>query len=77
MLSGALRRLALSLCGDHDDTRCYQIAVIIGSLAKRSAHVAGVCRRFPCQITVILSLALSKYTIYELHRLSAGSELIR
>lgn len=58
--SGALRRLALSLCGDHDNTHCYRVAFLIGSFVKRSAHVVDFCRLFPEQIIAIPSPAWHK-----------------
>ena len=58
MLSGALRRLALSLCGDHDNAHCYQIVFLIGYLAKRSAHVAGVCGLLAAQARKVVCTTL-------------------
>ena len=60
MLSGALRRLlfVLSLCGDHDNAHCYQIVFLIGSLAKRSAHVAGVCGLLAAQARKVVCTTL-------------------
>lgn len=45
MLSGALRRLVQSLCGDYDNTHCYQFT-LLDHLAKCRAHIPGVCRFF-------------------------------
>ena len=56
--SGALRRLALSLCGDHDNAHCYQIVFLIGYLAKRSAHVAGVCGLLAAQARKVVCTTL-------------------
>ena len=60
MLSGALRRLlfVLSLCGDHDNAHCYQIVFLIGYLAKRSAHVAGVCGLLAAQARKVVCTTL-------------------
>ena len=58
--SGALRRLlfVLSLCGDHDNAHCYQIVFLIGYLAKRSAHVAGVCGLLAAQARKVVCTTL-------------------
>ena len=56
--SGALRRLALSLCGDYDDAHRYQIAFLIGYLAKRSAHVAVVCGLLAAQAQKVVCTTL-------------------
>ena len=56
--SGVLRRLALSLCGDHDNAHCYQIVFLIGYLAKRSAHVAGVCGLLAAQARKVVCTTL-------------------
>lgn len=58
--SGVLRRLlfVLSLCGDHDNAHCYQIVFLIGYLAKRSAHVAGVCGLLAAQVRKVVCTTL-------------------
>ena len=60
MLSGVLRRLlfVLSLCGDYDNAHCYQIVFLIGYLAKRSAHVAGVCGLLAAQARKVVCTTL-------------------
>ena len=58
MLSGVLRRLVQSLCGDHDNAHCYQIVFLIGYLAKRSAHVAGVCGLLAAQARKVVCTTL-------------------
>ena len=60
MLSGALRRLLFvhSLCGDYDNAHCYQIVFLIGYLAKRSAHVAGVCGLLAAQARKVVCTTL-------------------
>ena len=60
IFSGALRRLlfVLSLCGDHDNAHCYQIVFLIGYLAKRSAHVAGVCGLLAAQARKVVCTTL-------------------
>ena len=60
MLSGALRHLFFvhRLCGDHDNAHCYQIVFLIGYLAKRSAHVAGVCGLLAAQARKVVCTTL-------------------
>ena len=74
MLSGALRRLLFSLCGDYDDALCYLFAVLIDRLVKCSTHVAVVCGIFSSQFICIRRFI--HYLSHEIKRLSAGSELI-
>ena len=50
---------------------------MIEHLAKRSAHVAVVCRRFAPLTVVCVSAMCIKYFLRELIHLSAGSDLIR
>ena len=60
IFSGVLRRLLFvhNLCGDHDNAHCYQIVFLIGYLAKRSAHVAGVCGLLAAQARKVVCTTL-------------------
>ena len=75
MLSGALRRLLFSLCGNYDDTHCHLFA-LLDHLAKCRAHIPGVCRFFVPQACTVVCIIYIKYLFLKIKSLSADSELI-